>query len=158
MMCRMIQYTFLTLFFGAAVYGVFIQNEDTANQSPVQHVVTIRGHRLNVDVAATPQARAQGLAGREFLADDEGMIFYFEKPEMRSFWMKDMIIPIDIIWIQDFTIVGYEDDVKPEPGVPDQDLRNYVSPEPVQKVLEVRSGLRKELGWEVGDAVGIPLD
>ena len=69
-----------------------------------------------------------------------------------------MLIPIDIIWIYDSYIIGYEDNVPVQPGTPDGLLRIYTSPEPVNTVLEVRAGLRKERGWEVGDHVNILLD
>ncbi len=51
------------------------------------------------EVVATPQGREQGLMFRERLADDQGMLFVFDSPGEYSFWMKNMLFPIDILWL-----------------------------------------------------------
>ena len=51
------------------------------------------------DVFDTPEARTQGLSGREMLSTDEAVVFVFAEPSLECFWMKDMNFPIDIIWL-----------------------------------------------------------
>jgi hypothetical protein len=72
------------------------------------------GKCITLEVRDTQAGRALGLMGREKLDDDEGMLFVFEKPGIYSFWMKNMKISIDMIWIDSSgVIVHIEEDVPP---------------------------------------------
>jgi uncharacterized membrane protein (UPF0127 family) len=57
------------------------------------------GRSYRVEIAATPESRAQGLMYRESLMDGRGMLFLFPKPSVESFWMKNCNFPIDIVWM-----------------------------------------------------------
>ncbi|MBI2476781.1 DUF192 domain-containing protein [Candidatus Uhrbacteria bacterium] len=57
------------------------------------------GRVLLMDVARTQEAREQGLSGREDIGD--GMIFCFEDDAVRYFWMYDMRVPLDVVWLRD---------------------------------------------------------
>jgi uncharacterized membrane protein (UPF0127 family) len=61
--------------------------------------VTIGAQTFGVEVAETFADRRQGLMDREFMPVDQGMLFVFEKPGIYPFWMKNTLIPLDIIWI-----------------------------------------------------------
>ena len=52
-----------------------------------------------VELAISPEERSRGLMFRESLDQDKGMLFIFEKEEKHAFWMKNTLIPLDIIWI-----------------------------------------------------------
>src|SRR3989304_6446445 len=78
----------------AVSFFLFFFNKATA---PAQ--VVIAGTTINVEIAQTEAEREQGLSGHKPLADDEGMLFIFDKPGYHGFWMKDMLFSIDIIWI-----------------------------------------------------------
>jgi len=119
--------------------------------------VVINDHEFDVEVADTIIAKAQGLSGRDQLGKDEGMLFISGRPSIQRFWMKDMLISIDIIWISDGKVVGFEKNASPEPGVPTRGLKIYQSPEPVELVLEVSAGIVDRLGISVGDSVSIRL-
>src|SRR3989338_5701660 len=54
---------------------------------------------VRVTVADTPESRERGLSGRDGLASDEGMLFVFQNDGYHTFWMKDMLFSIDIIWL-----------------------------------------------------------
>ena len=129
------------------------------SQQSQQHInvpstVTINDYTFTVTVAKTPQQQIDGLSGWTHLDKDEGM--YFPLHGRRgSFWMKDMLFSIDIIWIKDDTVAGIEHRVPfPDVNDSDADLPSYSSPvdEP-QAVLEIASGRAEELGIEVGDSV-----
>jgi uncharacterized membrane protein (UPF0127 family) len=62
-------------------------------------VVLPSGARYRVEIAATPDTRAQGLMFRESLAADRGMLFLFPSPSVEGFWMKNCNFPIDIVWM-----------------------------------------------------------
>jgi len=116
------------------------------------------GGALRVEVAATPDDRAHGLAGRAALAEDTGMLFDLGESRVPGFWMKGMLIPIDMIWIDETkTITGIAFDVQPQPGVPDAELRRYSPETPVRYVLEVNAGASLSLGLEAGDRVEFTL-
>jgi len=119
--------------------------------------VVIRGHESTVDVAKTFLEKHRGLSGKNSLKRDEGMLFIFGWSAVRRFWMKGMLIPIDIIWIQDGKVVGITENVHPEPGVSMVNLTTYPSPSPVDHVLEIPAGVAGEVGIAVGDPVSIRL-
>jgi uncharacterized protein len=133
-----------------AIYGFNVEGTETGE-------VVIGRHGFRVDVADTPLERQQGLSGRESLRANEGMLFVFRKPAIQRFWMKDMLISIDIIWIDGNRVVGFEENVSPQPGVPLAGLTVYKPPSPVDYVLEVPSGTVSRIGVSVGDGVSIRL-
>ena len=112
--------------------------------------VVIGGERFGVEVAVTPEERRVGLSGRESLAADAGMLFAFEGERMLSFWMKDTLIPLDIVFIDgDRRIVDVQT-MTPELDVATRDLTVYQSAEPARYALEVNAGVAEELGLRVG--------
>ncbi len=107
-----------------------------------------RVHRFTVEVARTPQEQAQGLMHRQSLAPDRGMLFPYAPPQPVSFWMKNTLIPLDIIFIkQDRTIVNIAENTVP------LSLDPVPSLEPVVAVLEIAGGRSAELGIKAGDRV-----
>jgi uncharacterized protein len=101
--------------------------------------------QFTVEVAATPEQQERGLMFRKSLAGDHGMIFPYDPPQDVSFWMKNTLIPLDIIFIRsDGTIIRITHakalDVSPLPAG-----------EPVAAVLEIRGGRAAELGIKEGD-------
>ncbi|MBI3627780.1 MAG: DUF192 domain-containing protein [Candidatus Sungbacteria bacterium] len=116
--------------------------------------VTVRDTNVEVRRANTPATRAKGLAGVTALLDTEGMWFIFDSPARQVFWMKDMLIPIDIIWVLDHTVVGVSKEVPlPAPGTPDALLPTYPSPGPVDHALEVSAGFARRHSLNIGDPV-----
>jgi uncharacterized protein len=133
-----------------------------ARQVAPSHVqtaeITVGGVPLTVELAYQPADRALGLGYREGLAAGTGMLFLFEGPAPRSFWMRGMQFCIDIIWIENGVIQGAAESVCPEPpGTTDADLTSYVSPVPVTYVLEVPAGWLDTYGLGAGTPVeGLP--
>ena len=84
------------------------------------------------------------------------MLFLFERPDRYSFWMKNVRFPIDIVWINERSvIVGITERVEPELGVPDEDLRLYYAPVPVNRVLELKAGRARLLKAGIGSEIRI---
>ena len=114
--------------------------------------VRIGGAAVRVDVASTPAARERGLAGRSGLAEDRGMLFVYRDHRERTYWMKGMRFPIDIVWIDRGRVTG----VAPNLPVPaGGDLPLYPSGGPADRVLEVRAGWAARHRVEARDAVRI---
>jgi uncharacterized protein len=120
--------------------------------------ISVGGVPLTVELAYQPADTALGLGYREGLAAGTGMLFIFEGPAPRSFWMRGMQFCIDIIWIENRVIQGAAESVCPEPpGTADADLASYASPVPVTYVLEVPAGWLDAHGLGAGTPVeGLP--
>jgi uncharacterized membrane protein (UPF0127 family) len=112
---------------------------------------------FNCEVADTPSERAIGLMNRENLDADEGMLFMFESPQNISFWMKNTLIPLDIIFIDESGIVVNIELANPEPGVSDADLERYSSDRPIIWVLEINQGLCANYGITPGTSVSVDM-
>lgn len=114
------------------------------------YVEDLRTHEqteFSVELALTDAQRQKGLMYRKSLAENEGMLFIFRDEALRSFWMRNTYIALDIIFVKaDGTIVNI---VEAEP-LTDNQRR---SSSPAKAVLEIRRGLSKELGIEAGDIV-----
>jgi hypothetical protein len=104
------------------------------------------------DIADTSELQAIGLSGRTFISDEEAMIFIFPYPEKHAFWMKGMIIPIDIFWINEGKIVHIEHSVKP-PDDKNQQLSVYNPNVMSDMVLETKAGFAKNFNIVVGDKI-----
>lgn len=131
-------------------------NDAVATREPGLALVRIGELQVQADV---PEGDAfyRGLGDRESLPDDRGMLFVFPSASRHSFWMKDMLISIDIIWISaDGRVVDIQT-AQLEPGVPDEQLSRYYPPDPAVYVLEVRAGLASDKGVQVGDEAQIEL-
>jgi uncharacterized membrane protein (UPF0127 family) len=105
-------------------------------------------HRFIVEIAETGEQQAQGLMFRKSLAPDRGMVFPRDPPGDASFWMKNTLIPLDIIFIRpDGTIARIAENTVP------MSLDPVPSLEPVGAVLEIAGGRSAELGIRAGDKV-----
>lgn len=104
-------------------------------------------HAFRVEVAATPAEQQKGLMFRTSLGPDEGMIFPNSPPAVRSFWMKNTVIPLDLIFIgpdRRILNIGH--------GTP-YALDPILSAGPAIGVLEIAGGRAAELGIAAGDKV-----
>lgn len=105
---------------------------------------------INLEIAQTPQERARGLMFRKNLQKNQGMLFVFPKPLAHSFWMKNTLIPLDLIWLDhEKKIVYYQDEIPP---CNESECRIYSPPADMKAsyVIEIQSGLRKKLNLEKG--------
>ena len=112
-------------------------------------VRTAKGaHRFDVEVARTQQEQEQGLMFRKEIAADGGMLFPMEPPRTASFWMKDTLVPLDMLFIHtDGSIAFIKAQAQPYAREP------VSAGVPVAAVLELRGGRAAELGIREGDRV-----
>lgn len=126
--------------------------------SPVSSVVAVqmssaKTAAMRFEIVTDPIEQERGLGGRTNIPANYGMLFVFPKDGNYGFWMKDMLAPIDIIWLSDSgTILGIEDSVAPStyPSV-------FYPPHPVRYVLETRAGEARTHDWYNRISVPIPL-
>ena len=106
---------------------------------------------IDVEVARSLEEQAKGLGGRSSLKKGTGMVFPYDGPGPRAFWMMGMLIPLDILWIRGGSIVAIE--AKIPPPSPDTPLAVYSHV--ADLVLEVPAGYAHETGIRVGQPVRV---
>lgn len=116
--------------------------------------ISIDGTMVSVQTAASPAEQQLGLSGIQYLRANEGMLFPYSPPAKPTFWMKGMLFPIDIIWIQDGRVIGIEPNLQP-PSIEQADntLTRYLAPGNVTAVLEVQAGWAAAHAVHAGDTV-----
>ncbi len=125
----------------------------TSGQNSIASTTLESGETMDFEVVTTETAQEQGLSGRSLVPENYGMLFVFDHKFRVGFWMKDMLVPIDIIWLSDSgTILGVEDSISP-----DTYPKSVYPPEPVRYVLEVRAGEMRRKGWGIGTRIPLPL-
>lgn len=118
--------------------------------------VCINENCFNVELAETQIERSQGLMNRESMPPNSGMLFIFEKEDDYSFWMKNTLISLDIIWIgENKMVVFIEKNAQP---CRDDLCQSFSSNTSARYVLEINGGLSEELGIIEGNEVKFYLD
>ena len=107
---------------------------------------------VRVEIADNVIERVRGLMYRTALGEDRGMLFIFGEEEVRSFWMKNTLIPLSIAYMDSEGRIVDIQDMKPL----DDELPHYASAEPARYALEVNQGFFEERGVEVGDRAALP--
>lgn len=133
----------------SASQGVALERS-AAGLEQVPLTIESRGkrHAFVVEVARTPDEQTMGLMNRQSLAPDRGMIFPYDPPRPAAFWMKNTLIPLDMIFVRpDGTIGSIAANTVP------LSLEPVPSGEPVAAVLEIAGGRSAELGIGPGDKV-----
>jgi len=121
---------------------------DLRNAPTVVVPATGRDVTFRVEVARTPPEHERGLMYRSHLDADAGMLFLFDRPQALTFWMKNTLIPLDMLFIDsDRKIVGIVENAEP------QTLTSRRVDAPAQYVLEIGGGLAARLGIRPGATV-----
>lgn len=120
-------------------------------------IIKVQEIELLVDVADTEEERTKGLSGRKSLGENEGMLFVFERKDIKpSFWMKGMLIPIDFIWINNDSISQINANIPPpDPDTPDRNLLLIIPDDKIDYVLEVAAGFSEKNSLKVGAPVDL---
>lgn len=124
-------------------------------QFPISEVTIVAAggpHKFAVELAATPAQMEQGLMFRRSLPPDSGMLFDFKAPSMASMWMKNTLIPLDMLFVDERgRIVNIH-----ERAVPGS-LDTISAAAPVRAVIELNGGTASRLGIRPGDRVIFPI-
>lgn len=124
------------------------QPQSTLPQSDLV-IQTAKGpQRFRIELADNDQSRARGMMFRTSMASDAGMLFDFKQEQMASFWMRNTLLPLDMLFIRaDGTILNIHQRAIP------RDETGINSAGPVRAVLEVNGGTAARLGIKAGDKV-----
>jgi|GEM_PF-204362 len=138
-------------------------NQILANKADLEEVAAIWQRRelsgwkdlssspLKLTLAKTDQSRNLGLGQKSSLIND-GMLFNFETSAKWQFWMKDMVFPLDFVWLNDGLVVELTRVVPiPTGDQPDSQLKIYVPKKSVNQMIELAAGRVNNLGIRVGD-------
>lgn len=119
---------------------------------PISAQAIIAGSTIELEVAQTQQQQAMGLMYRIALPDNRGMLFAFNPPQPVRFWMKNVRIPLDMIFLQNGEVKAIAASVPPCTAEP---CPTYGPGTAVNQVIELRGGRAAELGLQVNDKVKI---
>ncbi len=109
-------------------------------------------HVFSVEIAATPETRERGLMYRRFMPQDRGMLFEFDRDDPVAFWMRNTLIPLDMVFIaRNGRVTRVVDRAEPLSETP------IPSGGPCAAVLELNGGVAAAIGLRAGDAVRHPF-
>jgi uncharacterized membrane protein (UPF0127 family) len=145
----------IALIFALAVGLGLIQTDVHAAglvQTPLTIETAAGPRNFTVEIADNDLTRERGLMFRTALAADRGMLFDFLEPQETSFWMKNTLIPLDMLFVRaDGVITNIKADAKPG------DLTPIPSDGPIRAVIEIAGGGAARLGIKPGDHVKHPI-
>ncbi|MGB3768949.1 MAG: DUF192 domain-containing protein [Phormidesmis sp.] len=118
----------------------------------VSAIAQIKDRPFQLEVAKTPQQQALGLMFRSALPDDRGMLFPFSSPRRASFWMRDVPVPLDMVFIYQGKVVEV---ITAPPCTIDPCATYGPGNQIVDQVLELRGDRASEIGLQPGDTIDI---
>jgi uncharacterized protein len=121
---------------------------------PITAQVLIKETTIELEVAQTPEQQAKGLMFRDALPDNRGMFFPFQQARIARFWMNNVPVALDMIFIKEGKVIAIANSVPPCNSKPEK-CPLYGPDTIVDGVVELRSGRAKELGLVVGDLIEI---
>ena len=118
--------------------------------------ITLGDTKYNFEIAKTISQKSTGLSNRNSLCQNCGMIFVYSSENIYPFWMKDTLIPLDMIWFDKTgKIVTYLNAI-PEPNTAITKLKVYKNTTPAQYILEINSHDFDKLNLKIGDVIKLP--
>ncbi len=154
MVFLVIIFLFFFQILGGSISADVLSAQKDAQEQVAESVsaVTLKNTTFAVEIADDDEERARGLMYREKLAKNQGMLFVFPKEEPRAFWMKNTLIPLDMIFLDgQQTIVSIQKQAKPCGKQPVCPL--YESRKPAKYVLEINGGVATKLKLKEGEKI-----
>ncbi|MCW8090486.1 DUF192 domain-containing protein [Alteromonas sp. ASW11-130] len=133
------------------VFGVGLSQVNAQNIKFDTATVIIAGKRYQVELAQSPEQRAQGLMFRKTLCEDCGMLFHFSPIRQVGMWMKNTYLPLDIAFISSEGVISDIKTMQPH------DLNTTMSSGKVAYALEMNQGWFKEHAVKEGDTINIDM-
>jgi len=145
---------------GAAVFIIAVglmSQKLSVSPARTSKTISVGNTKISVELANSDALRRKGLSGRSDLKASSGMLFVFNQKGIKPpFWMKDMLIALDIIWIKNSEVFQIDKNVQPpKAGTADKDLTLIVPKDPIDYVLEVNAGFSDKNGIVEGTPVDL---
>ncbi len=123
-------------------------------RNPQENIIelTINNHTFILEQAITPQEKQKGLMFRTSLEENRGMIFIFENEQERSFWMKNTLIPLDMIFIDENNKITSIQTTQPCHQDPCQTYQAQA-----KYIIELNAGMTEKIGLKVEDEIELNL-
>ena len=133
-------------------YILFFMDKNNKKQTQL----CFENNCFDVELALTSKEKKQGLMFRDYLGKNKGMLFVFVTEEEYGFWMKNTLIPLDIIWLnEDKKVVFISKNNQPCKN----DECSTINPDKKAKyVLELNGGTTNKIGLEVGDRANFNIE
>lgn len=125
--------------------------------SPTQSItLKIKDKNFKIELAQSMSQKSLGLGNRQSLCNNCGMLFLYKGEGPLPFWMKNTLIPLDMIWLNSKGTIVDIQTALPEPNTPDHQLKIYQNEKAAQYVLELNAYKAKELDLKIGDTITLP--
>lgn len=131
-----------------------VDNTSLVQNLPVSAKLLINNEEIELEIAKTPQQQAIGLMYRSSLPFNRGMLFPFNPPQTVSFWMKNVSIPLDMLFISEGVVKHIAQNASPCKVEP---CPLYNSTVPIDQVIELAGGRADELNIKIGDRINIKM-
>lgn len=140
------------------VAGIMLWPRDVQSAPTIVFATQFGGVKFALEVADTPEEQEQGLMNRDSITEDQGMLFIFPREQIVSFWMKNTLIPLDMIFMdEDLQIVYIAQNAIPCTSKDDRQCPLYSAPVPFKYVLEIKGNLSKEKQIQAGSRAQLHL-
>lgn len=139
------------------IFGNCLSLSHAASSPEFATLSTPTGHLISAEVADTLDKRAKGLMFRSSLSREQGMLFVFPKLGYWTFWMKNTLIPLDILWMNETGTILHLETHVPICLKTDDSCPRYSSHRESRYVLEINAGMAQELGLRPGQQLSISL-
>jgi len=154
---------FVVLLFAGGAFGQDAPKND--QKKPLKEQITIAEETFKLEVAADDKTRAKGLMGRKNIDEHGGMIFIYKRAKPQSFWMKNCLIDIDILYLDSRGRIVSMHQMKKEPPRGqhetmfdyDRRLKRYPSGRSSQFIIELKPGSIDRLKLKVGQTIELDL-
>ena len=137
----------------AISFFLYDQNNNLENKSNNISQICFENKCFEVEIADTAREREIGLMNRKYLALNSGMLFVFDQADFHSLWMKNTLIPLDMIWIDgNNKIIFIKENAEPC----ETDMCESFGPnEKAKYVLEINGGLAEEMELNIGNEIEV---
>jgi uncharacterized protein len=139
--------SFIIVIFFVFALSSNVEPKDGEKPLPTTTVILPPDIKIEAEIAYTDETRMRGLMFRESLPADSGMLFIFPYVDQHSFWMKNTLIPLDIIWLNQRKEIVYFTTAVPCTSDP---CDSYIPMQKSKYVLEVNGGFAKKHNLKVG--------
>lgn len=134
----------------------FIYQHFFAHPQFQQTNIKIKNIEFSLEIAQTVPQLTKGLMDRTSLCPHCGMIFIFNSESIQTFWMKNTLIPLDMIFLDKNGRVINIITATPQPNTPDYRLKLYSSTSPSKSVIELNAGTAKNINLRPSDSINLP--
>lgn len=149
-MLKIIFLVIILILVGIVIFSMYVRETNPVNAYQTK-TLRVGKAELEVFVADTSEKRTQGLMNVSELAANTGMIFMFPESAPRTFWNKNTLVPLDLIWVRQGQVVGVSS--LPSITQSDNQIVSIPSPEAIDWVLEANAGWASAHDVKVGDQV-----